>query len=738
MFSSTLGSLAKTRLEADTESGNFSKILSAEPEMPRKPPHARQAANFLLSLLFFACGAATLAAQDGITPIQVMKLRTVTGVFPSPDGERIAFLRSQPRLPTEEAGPAHVHLFVVPASGGEETLLVGGAKQIGGVAWSPDGKLLTFLDKRDKDEHAQVYALPMEGGEPRKLFIAETGVKSYEWKPDGSAIAFIAEDKYEPPQEDLRKLGFKPIVVDEEGLHTSLHLWTKGQEQPRRLTSGQSVYALAWSPDGSKIAAAIAPRATVDDEYMFKRLRLVDPVSGEVTKLVDNPGKLEQFTWSPDSRSVAYISGADINDPHAGMLYAVNVETKEVTSLTEGLKGMVHHVHWGKPDSILACVSHGVHTTLQSINVETKQMKGWRERPSAFAFTTFEVSANGKAIVLPASRDTHPEEVFIAAGEDWKRLTDSNPWLTDVAFGKQTVEVITARDGLKIEGLLLWPLGFEEGRRYPLVIVAHGGPEAHWSNGWNTSYGRWGQLLSARGYFAWFPNYRASTGYGVEFAKADHGDLMGGEFNDHLDAIAEFAERGLIDKARVGIGGGSYGGYTAAWAATKHTDDFAASISFVPVTDVASKWFTSDIPYELYHVHYQEKWPHEQMDFLRERSPMTYASQCRTPLLLLGGTIDPRISFTQPFQLYRAVKWATKTPVRYVQYPGEPHGNRTNVYQYDYAVRTLQWLDHYLRPGDHRNAPPPAADLDYGPWLEWKKELDKKPDEEVKEGEAKE
>lgn len=134
----------------------------------------------------------------------------------------------------------------------------------------------------------------------------------------------------------------------------------------------------------------------------------------------------------------------------------------------------------------------------------------------------------------------------------------------------------------------------------------------------------------------------------------------------------------------------------------------------MPFVDIKTKWLTSDIPFEFYHVHYQEKWPWQQPGLLTDRSPLTWATQCRTPLLLLGGTADPRVHPSQPFMLYRAVKLGTETPVRYVQYPGEGHGNRTNVYQLDYALRTLQWFDHYLLGGgERRQKAPPPFDVDY-------------------------
>jgi dipeptidyl aminopeptidase/acylaminoacyl peptidase len=383
---------------------------------------------------------------------------------------------------------------------------------------------------------------------------------------------------------------------------------------------------------------------------------------------------------------------------------------------------MVHEVVWREPEKIVACLSQGVQTTLEWLSLADGQ---WHDAsPIGPAFRDMKpLGPSGNRWLVAGSTAQHPDEVFLYDGH-WSRLTNSNPWLDSKHLGKQTVETITARDGLKIEGLLMHPVGYQPGKRYPMVIVAHGGPESHFSNGWNTSYGRWGQLLCARGYFAWLPNYRASTGRGVAFAKADHGDPMGGEFEDHLDAIAEFSDRGLIDPQRVGIGGGSYGGYTAAWAATRHSEHFAAAVSFVPVVDVHTKWLCSDIPYEYYYVHYEEKWPHEQLPLLRDRSPLTYAERCKTPLLLLGGTNDTRVHPSQPHMLYRAVQFATDTPCRYVQYPGEGHGNRLNVYRYDFCVRTLRWFDHYLKPGDHRHDPLPPRNIDLSEWQAWKEQAD--------------
>jgi dipeptidyl aminopeptidase/acylaminoacyl peptidase len=638
-------------------------------------------------------------------------LREVSSVHPSPDGARIAFIRSEPRGPEDSPGTAYSSLYLLTEDG--ERPLVAGKRGIGGVSWSPDGRWITFLEERDGDRERQLYALSMEGGEAARLFTAEDGISQYRWRPDGGAVAFTAPMPVPEDRARARGRGFRQIVYDEVWSPVGLYLWAAGTGEIRLLTVPGSVFDLEWSADGAHLALALAPRALTDDSYMFKRLHVLDVATGEVRKLVENPGKLGPFAFSPDGRRLAYVSAADRRDPHAGMLYLAEVGSGEVTELTPGWEGMVHDLGWLDASRMRLRISRGAESRISDFDVESRS---WEDLPGGeFAFASAHTA--GRSVAAVVSGPAHPPEVYTLSGGRWVRRTRSNPGLDEVRLSRQEVYGFEARDGLAIEGILLYPLDFQEGRRYPLVIVAHGGPESHYNNQWLTTYNNWGQLVSRKGYFAWFPNYRASTGRGVEFAEADHGDIMGGEFQDHLDAIAHFVDRGWVDRERVGIGGGSYGGYTAAWAATRHSEHFAASVSFVPITHVATKWLSSDIPWEFYWVHYEETWPHDQWDFLEERSPITYAPDCRTPLLLLGGTADRRVHPSQPHMLYRAVEATTETPVRYVQYPGEGHGNRTNVYRYDYILRALRWFDHYLRPGSHRMDPPPPADLDYGEWM---------------------
>lgn len=651
-----------------------------------------------------------------------MQMKSVSGVYLSPDGKKLAFTRTSPRLAEDRPGTAYNHLYLMDVDSGVERLLIGGKRGVSGLAFSPDGDSITLRHRGEGDAHNEIWQLPLNGEEMTKLTETPHGVGNYRWRPDGGAIAYTVKDPSPPARAKARAAGFQQIVKDEDYDHVSLWLWDRETGDSERLTETVTVTSFEWEPGGKHLAAAIAPRNLVDDSYMFVRLHLVVPAENKVELLVENPGKLGSYAWSEDGQTLAYLSAADVRDPHAGMLYRVSIGSEAGQPLNPSLRGMYHQVEWTSSAgqvSILAALSEGVETSLVNVDPGSGEMRSLVEGDD-LAFRSF-VRGAGQIYAI-ASRADHGNELYrLRQDGKHQRLTFSNPWLEKIKLGVQETRRFESVGDVEIEGLLIYPVGYEEGKRYPLVILAHGGPESHFSDGWNTNYSAPGQVLAGRGYFAWYPNYRASTGYGVEFAKMDHGDPMGTEFDDHLAAIAQFAEAGIVDPDRVGVIGGSYGGYTAAWAATAKSEHFAAAVSFVPFVDIRTKWYTSDIPWEFYFVHYEEKWPHEQAGFLADHSPLTYAANCRTPLLLLGGTADPRVHPSQPHMLYRAVQMATKTPVRYVQYPGEGHGNRSNTNQYDYLLRGLRWLGYYLREGDHRMDPPPPLDLDYADWYATKR-----------------
>jgi dipeptidyl aminopeptidase/acylaminoacyl peptidase len=338
--------------------------------------------------------------------------------------------------------------------------------------------------------------------------------------------------------------------------------------------------------------------------------------------------------------------------------------------------------------------------------------------------TGLDVDDSGTA-ALVANTPAHPDELYAMRLDRGapERRTTSNEWLPALRRARQEVIGFTARDGLELEGILIYPLDYQEGRRYPLVLVVHGGPESHYRNGWLTSYSSPGQVAAARGLAVFHPNYRGSTGRGVEFSKTSQAAATGPEFDDLIDGIDRLIAMGLVDRDKVGITGGSYGGYASAWGATYYSDRFAAAIPFVGISDAISKVGTTDIPYEMYDVHHR-KWLWEDWDYFAKASPIYYAQRNRTPTLILHGKDDPRVHPSQSLELYRHLKVLAQAPVRLVLYPGEGHGNRRSAARLDYALRTLRWMEHYLQgPGGE----PPDSAIEYAKYLPWATQKDHVP-----------
>jgi len=659
----------------------------------------------LVALLPFA------ANGEGMTLSQIARLETVGQAAISPDGERIAFTLSVPRdLRAEDDGPAWSELHVADGDGNVRPFITGEVN-VGSIAWLPDSSAITFLARRGDDEQRQLYMIPVAGGEARRLTGLATGVAGYSLSPNGDQVALVATEEESSEVRELREKGFDQVVFEEDW--RPRHLWIQAlgdaAGEPEKLPIEGSVQSVEWSPAGDRLAVVVTPRQLVDDTLMFKTIRIVS-LTGEEIGRIDNPGKLGALAWSPDGTRLAFIATAIQRDPREGRLMVAGADGGEWTHLLPELEGHVWQLGWSGANSIVFVSHEGSQTRIGRIDAEGQ------EQTTVLAETGFIVdgmTVSGERMALVASSARHPRELygFGPDNDEPVRLTRSNPWLDDVELARQEVVTYQARDGLEIEGVLVWPLDYAEGRRYPLILAVHGGPEAHYSNGWLTSYNLPAQAAAAEGYFMFYPNYRGSTGRGVEFTLTSQGRPAREEFDDLVDGIDHLIERGLVDGDRVGITGGSYGGYATAWGATYYSDRFAAAVMNVGLSDKIGMLGTSDIPEELYLVHYLT-WPWEDWDLYREASPIYHVRNAKTPILILHGDADPRVHPTQSKTLYRyLVLQENPPPVRLVLYRGEGHGNQRAASRWDYSLRLMRWMDHYLK-GD--GGDPPDYMLDYG------------------------
>ena len=660
----------------------------------------------LLAAVFYL----PVAAADGMTLEDIAGLQQVGQIAVSPDGERIAYTQVIPRdLDKQEDGSAWSELRVVDPSG-ESRVFIGGEVNVRSIGWLPDSSAITFLDQRKGDDHTTLYKLPVAGGEARRIATVGTGVQGYSFSPDGGRVALISQEPDPEELKEQRDKGFDQIIYEEDW--KPRRIWLVDVDDPdaeaEPLDIDGSVQRVEWSPAGDRLAVSVTPRQLVDDTLMFQRLRILD-LEGEEVGRIDNPGKLGDWSWSPDGEHIAFIGTESIHDTREGRLMVASGQGGEWTNLLPDLAGHVWYIDWRSDREIVFISYEGVEARLGVIGADGANEQTLKQR-DGLIFDALSVADDGR-IVLGASTVEHPREIHAFREGATERLTVSNEWLADRQLARQEVVTYSARDGLQIEGLLVWPLDYREGQRYPLILAVHGGPEAHYSNGWLTSYNLPAHHAAAEGYFMFYPNYRGSTGRGVDFALTSQGRPAAEEFDDLVDGVDYLIERGLVDADRVGITGGSYGGYASAWGATYYSERFAAAVMNVGLSDKIAMLGTSDIPQELYLVHYLT-WPWEDWDMYRKASPIYYASQASTPILILHGDADPRVDPTQSRILYRYLTLQDDPPpLRLVLYRGEGHGNQRAASRWDYSLRLMRWMDHYLKG---EGGDPPEHRLDYG------------------------
>lgn len=660
----------------------------------------------LILVVFLGLLPFTVASAEGLTPLDVAKIRWAGQVKVSPDGHYLVYTVSKPKVPGEPGFKStvpdpEIHLYNLKTK--TDRVLISGDEKLRGLTWLAGSRTLAFLTKRKGDDKTTLYTLAADGGEAVRRLSFKRDIEGFSVAPDGRRVAFLARDE-KPQATDLReKMGFDQEIFEEDWLSSRVYLGKldaiTDDLKPLPVDGHISSVSFSPKPGDDRLCVVTAPNPGVDASLVYQSVKVVD-LKGSVLTTVSRQGKLGAVRWSPDGSLLAFTAGVDQHDPDDGSLMVADGRSGQVKNLTAGFSGRVDDFSWKSTKELVLVVSIGCDSKLELLGVDSKM----KELPfsSDLNFVEVDVARDG-TVVTSADSSAFPQEVFVQG----QRITHSNPWLKTKTLSKQEVVTYTARDGLKIEGVLIHPVGVTGAA--PTIMVVHGGPESHVSDGWVTGYSTLGQLAANRGYAVFYPNYRGSTGRGLDFSKSSQGDPAGKEFDDLIDAIDYLVARGITDKAKVGITGGSYGGYATAWCSTRYSDRFAAGVMFVGISDKISKVGTTDIPDEEYLVHARKR-PWEDWAFFAERSPLRHIESAHTPLLILHGKDDPRVHPTQSLELYRYLKLVGKAPVRLVFYPGEGHGNRKAAARYDYTLRVMQWFDTYLKG---KGGTKPAPELDY-------------------------
>ncbi|WP_439182376.1 S9 family peptidase [Carboxylicivirga taeanensis] len=682
--------------------------------------------TFIKSSLFLAVcllAGSVLQAQNVLTPGELLQLKSSRSVQLHPDGKQLIYTIYTPRTANEAPGGAHSTYMVANLDTRESKALFAQEEKAYAPLWSPNGQHLAF--KKLTNGSYQIFVQPVAGGAAKQVSHAPAGVSTFAWHPNGRGFAYTSASPTSEKEKELKKRGYDFIYYEENIKNDNLHLIELDDNfdpiKEVQLTEGVNVWDFNFDHQGEQLAYSATALKLIDQRYMFRKIHIYDLKTMALKQVLNNVGKLGNYSFSPDGKHLTYTGALNLNDHAVSQIYKVVLEDGSITNLTpNNYKGHISWANWKNSKEIVYLAHEGVYPKLYTIALKNQKRQLLLDsKESGIMFSTPLFSNNFKSFAFTGSTPTDMSNIYTWDGKGaLNALTNINPELATTQFGQQEIINFEARDGLHIEGLLMKPVGYKAGEKYPLIVYVHGGPESHHSNGWLTGYSTPGQVMAGKGYLVAYFNYRASTGYGVDFAMQGFEDPAGKEFDDLADGIDYLVENYGADRNRVGMAGGSYGGYASAWFATYYTDYIKAAAVFVGITNVISKKGTTDIAYEELHVHSGEPLE-EQWEMNLKQSPIYHAHKSKTATLIYGGAADPRIHPSQSLELYRRMKMNNHPAVRLVQYPGEGHGNRKQVGRIDVLYRQIAWMDWYVKNLQPLNGPMPPLDISDQYGLDW-------------------
>jgi dipeptidyl aminopeptidase/acylaminoacyl peptidase len=679
--------------------------------------------RFKLAWLLLAVAALGFAAsaqtRRPMTFDDLAAIKRVGDAQISPDGQRVAYVVN---AIDKEQNRGQRSIWVVPAAGGAPQPLINSGKNDDTPRWSPDGKLIAFLSLRDGAP--QIYVTDANGANPRRVTSAPEGVAEFIWSPDGRRFAFTTEVYPECQTlqctrergEAAAKSKVKAVITDRllfrhwnafrEGKRSHLFVISAEGGEARDLTPGDydvppfslgDPTAFAFSPDGKEICFArntdkMEATSTNNDLFLV-------PVSGGEAKRITggNPGSDTTPRYSPDGRWIAYRSqarGGYESDRFRLMLY--DRQTGTAKEISVGFDRWVGELVWA-PDSqrifvlaeergrepiFVASIKGGIQPLI------TNSMN-----------SGLTVSADGKTLSFTRASLQMPAEVFKANadGTGVAQLTRTNAELLS------QLDLNSAEDfeyagalNARIHGFIVKPPRFDPAKKYPMVLLIHGGPQGAWLDAW--SY-RWNaQMYAARGYVTVLINPHGSTGYGQAFTEQISGDWGGAVYEDLMKGVDHVIKQGYVDANRIGAAGASYGGYMVNWI-LGHTDRFKVLVSHAGVYNLVSMYGATE---ELWFPEWEFKGvPWERPELYEKWSPHLFAKNFKTPTLVTHGELDYRVPIGEGLQLFTVLQ-RRGVPSKLLYFPDEGHWiNKPQNSELWYRT-VLDWLDQWLKPNESR------------------------------------
>ena len=665
-----------------------------------------------------AKNAGALKASTTPSIDQSLEMKSASNARISPDGRRVVY---EVQSTNWEDNSFDRNLWIADVANGEARQLTSAKKSSTSVEWSPDGKWIAFLSDRPAQisgspaDKKQVYVMSADGGEAQQLTKAENGVSNFDWAPDSKRIAYTTGDPDTKAMKDRKEKYGEYSVVHAD--YQMEHLWTielpngaNGTPEAKRLTEGDtfSVVGFSWSPDGTRIA--FSGQRDPDLISTFSEdIYVVTVADKAVKKIVDTPGPDSNPKWSPDGKKIAYqtSAGAKYFYYADGRIAVVAAEGGTPDIVTGAFDEDPNLIDWG-PDGIYFEAAQKTYAHLFRVNPETKTVEKL-DAPEHAVTGGASFTRDFRHAAFRSALENEYGEIYAASVAPWsaKKLTSLGDQVKPFKVAHREVISWTSSDGTKIEGVLYTPPDFQVGKKYPLLVVIHGGPTGVDQPVVNADRYYPIERFVAKGALVLRPNYRGSAGYGEKFRALNVRNLGVGDYADVISGVDSLIAKGWVDREKVGAMGWSQGGYISAFI-TASSDRFKAVSVGAGISDWMTYYVNTDVtPFTQQYLH---AGPWEDPEIYRKTSPISYVMKAKTPTLIQHGENDRRVPIPNAYELRQALE-DRGVPVKMVVYKGFGHGITKPKQQRAVMEENEKWFAQYIwgEKPDAAPVPPPSS-----------------------------